>query len=113
MKTITPSEMIEWFEAKSEEFRRIAQTLRATFNSEGQPSIQVTSPAIEADKIFARLDADSIKTVLNSFPSKAARHTKIAQALHANAEYVRKILVDNPNDFEMKGRGWWMVKKSQ
>lgn len=110
MKTITPYEMIEWFEAKASEFRRIAQTLRATFNSEGQPSIQAIPPTLEPQQNAGRLGVESIKSILATFPTGYARHTKIAEALHADPEYVRNMMVDNPNDFEMKGRGWWKAK---
>lgn len=101
MRNISPNEMIEWFETKSIEFKGIAKTLRETFNSQGQPLIQSTAEN--------ETTAEKVKTALEKMG--AARHSRIALALHADSEEVKKILGDNKGLFEMIGRGWWKVKK--
>ena len=101
MRNINPNEMIEWFEAKSLEFKGIARTLRETFNSQGQPLIQ--------SKPDNDVTAEKVKTAL--IKEEVARHGRIAELLHTNPEEVREILVNNDDLFEMIGRGWWRVKK--
>jgi hypothetical protein len=104
MRNISPAEMIEWFEAKSSEFKGIAKTLRETFNSQGEPVVQSSK-----NGAVQNVTVEFVKTTLGEL--KTARHSQIAEALGVHAEDVKDVLSEHPEVFEMTGRGWWSLRK--
>ncbi len=109
---ITPAEMIAWFEGKSSEFLKIAETLRETFTAEGKPAITLESTGGQGQARHngAPPSFESIKTFLND--KESARYSEIATGTSGTADDVRAVIKKHPETFEMYGRGWIKLKKT-
>ncbi len=103
---IQPREIIGWFRSKAKEFNAMADSLESTF-----ANVAVNGSEHKAQGFTLNIPASFERVKEAVQKSKSLRAAQIADDLGSTRESVLEIVKNNPEHFEVVGKGWIKIKE--